>query len=124
MRLSVKIVIFLILFNGWAGIIQKYHIDDHLGINAETGNPKKLQEAVDRSQTVKTGNAIGNTLIGMYNSMSSTVESIVKATQPGAKMMIMIVPHGVAEDFITWLFTITPLLAGLDILAYLRGVDI
>lgn len=124
MRISVKIVIFLILFNGWAGVLQTYHVDDHLGITAETGNPEKLDEAVESSQTINTGNAIGGTLLAMYNSITDTVETIVRATQPGADMLIMILPPGPAEAFIKWIFTIAPLLAGLDILAYLRGVDL
>lgn len=124
MRISVKIVIFLVLFNGWAGMLQTYGVADHLGINAETGNPEELDDAVETSKSIDTGNAIGETLLAMYNSITDTVEVIVRATQPGASMLIKILPPGVASDFVTWMFSIAPLLAGLDILAYLRGVDI
>lgn len=124
MRISIKIVIFLILFNGWSGLLQQYHVDDHLGINAETGDPEKLNNAVKESKSINTGNAIGGTLLAMYNSITGTVEAIVRATQPGADMLINILPHGPAEDLVTWMFSIAPLLAGLDILAYLRGVDL
>lgn len=124
MRISIMIVVFLILFNGWTGLIQQYGVDDHLGINAETGNPEKLDKAVSESEKFNTGDSRGGTLIGMYNSLSGMVEAVVRATQPGADMLVNIMPPGPAEDFIIWIFGIAPLLAGLDIAAYLRGADL
>lgn len=124
MRISIKIIIFLVLFNAWGGLIQTYDLDDHLGINAETGNPEELQNAVESSETVDTGSAIGDTLIGMYKSLTRTVKDMVLAVQPGAEMLVNVVPHGPAEDFVFWMFTATPIICAADTLAYMRGVDI
>lgn len=124
MRLSIALLIFLILFNGWAGLIQTYGIDHHIGINAGTGDPQELDRAVESAQEFRTGSSVGGTLLGMYNALGSTVESMLVAFQPGAQMFINIVPDGIAEDIVLWFFSIGEILMAIDLLAYWRGVDL
>lgn len=125
MRISVVILIFLILFNGWAGLLQQYDVDDHLGIGAETGDPEALNNATKEAESIQTGgDAVGGTLLGFYNALSKTVEGMFRGIEPGVAMLLNIVPPGVAEDFITWLFTIIHIIMAIDMLAYLRGVDL
>jgi hypothetical protein len=124
MRLSVILLVFLLLLNGWAGLLQQYDIDDHLGINAETGDPEELQDAKDAAGSVQTGDAIGGTLLGYYNALLSTVGGMFLGIQPGVQILVNIAPPGVAEDFITWMGVIVPIVIVVDVLAYARGVSL
>lgn len=124
MRISLALLIFLILFNGWAGMMQAYGIDHHIGISAETGDPDELDRAIESSQQFRTGSSVGGTLLGMYNALGSTVESMLIAIQPGAQMLINIIPDGIGEDIVLWLFSIGEILMAIDLLAYWRGADL
>lgn len=124
MRISIILLIFLVLFNGWAGLLQTYDVDDHLGISAETGDAEALEEAEASASEIQTGGAIGGTLLGYYNNLLNTVKGITTGIQPGAQMLVNIVPAGPGEDLVVWAFSITPFIIAADILAYARGVDL
>jgi hypothetical protein len=124
MRISIYLLIFLILFNGWGALLQEYHIDDQLGISAETGDPGELDQAQESAKEVQTGNAIGGTLLGYYNALLSTVEGMVTGLQPGVQMLVNVVPAGIGQDFIVWAGAIIPIITAADLLAYARGVDL
>lgn len=124
MRLSVILLVFLILLNGWGGLLQQYDVDEHLGINAETGDPEELEGAKESARSVQTGDAIGGTLLGYYNALLSTVGGMFLGIQPGVQMLVNIAPPGVAEDFIIWMGVIIPIIIVTDILAYARGVSL
>lgn len=124
MRVSLALLIFLVLFNGWAGIIQEYGVDEHIGISAETGDPDELDKAVEQSESFRTGSSVGGTLLGMYNALGSTVESMLIGIQPGAQMLINITPDGIGEDIVLWVFSIMEILMAIDLLAYWRGADL
>lgn len=124
MRLSFLLLIFLILFNGWAGLMQQYDIDDHVGFNAEVGDSGELDDAVNASQSVQTGNPIGSTLIGLYNNLLNTVKGILVGLQPGVQLLINVVPPGPADDVVVWIFTIIPIVVATDFIAIARGVDL
>lgn len=124
MRISIILIIFLVLFNGWAGLMQEYNVDDHVGITAETGNPDELDQAADKAQDIQTGGAVGGTLLGFYNSLLGTVEDIMTGIQPGVQMLVNVAPPGAAEDFIIWISAAIPFIIAVDILAYARGVNL
>lgn len=124
MRISVALLIFLLLFNGWAGILQEYGVDDHIGISAETGDPDELDRAVEAGSEFNTGSAVGGTLLGMYNALGSTVERMFIGIQPGGQMLINIVPDGPGEDIVMWVYGIVEILMAIDLLAYWRGADL
>jgi hypothetical protein len=124
MRIGIALLIFLVLFNGWAGLLQDWGIDGHIGITAETGDPQELDRAVDASSEFRTGSSVGGTLLGMYNALGSTVESMFVGIQPGAQMLINIAPDGPAEDFVLWVYSIMEILMAADLLAYWRGADL
>jgi len=124
MRISVILLIFLLLLNGWGAVLQEYGIDEHMGINAETGDPEELQQAQQAANEIQTGGTIGGTLLGYYNALLRTVEGMVVGLQPGVQMLINIAPSGVAERMIVWMGTILPIIIAADILAYGRGVDL
>lgn len=124
MRLSFILLIFLLLFNGWAELLQRLGIDDHLGISAETGDPAELQQAQAAARSIQTGETIQGTLLGFYNALLNTVQGIVTGLQPGVQMLVNILPPGAAEDFVVWAFAILPIIIAGDVLAYARGVDI
>jgi hypothetical protein len=122
MRLSIKIVVFLVLFNAWGGMMVEFGIDDHLGINAETGNSEAITEAANVSQP-ESGGVVGGTLLGVYNAVKNTIQTIVLGMQPGAKLLLNILPPGPAEEFVMWMYSIGNIIVAVDIAAYLRGVD-
>lgn len=124
MRISIILVIFLILFNGWAGLLQTYDIDNHLGISAETGDPEELDQAVNNSRDIQRGNAIGGTLLGLWNAVTNSFKSILVATNPGLQMLVNVVPPGPAEDLVVWGYSIVPIIIGIDIISILRGMNL
>lgn len=124
MRISFILLIFLLLFNGWAGLIQEYGIDEQLGINAETGNAEELQQAQDSAREIQTGEPIGGTLLGFYNALLQTVQGIVTGLQPGAQLLTNVAPPGPADDVIVWGFSVLPIIIAADLLAYARGVNL
>lgn len=124
MRISVVLVIFLILFNGWGALLQDYGVDEHLGISAETGDPEELEDAKDSARGIQTGGAIGGTLLGYYNSLLNTLEGILKGIQPGVQMLLNVMPPGAASDLVVWAFSVMPIIIAADTLAYARGVDL
>lgn len=124
MRTSVALLIFLLLLNGWAGVLQQYEIDQHIGITAETGDPDELQEARNTSSKFNTGGEVGGTLLGLRNALGNTVQNLFVGLQPGGRMLVNLAPPGIAEDLIMWLYGIVQILMGIDLLAYWRGVDL
>lgn len=124
MRISVVLVIFLVLFNSWGGLLQDYGIDDHLGISAETGDAGQLGQAAESANQVQTGGAVEGTLLGYYNALLNALEGILLGIQPGAQMLVNVAPPGIVEDIIIWAFSIMPFIAFADIAAYARGVDL
>jgi hypothetical protein len=124
MRLSFILLIFLLLFNGWAELLQQLGVDEHLGISAETGNPEELQQAQSAARSIQTGETIQGTLLGFYNALLNTVQGIVTGLQPGVQMLVNILPPGAAEDLVVWAFAVLPIIIAGDVLAYARGVDI
>lgn len=124
MRISIILLIFLILFNGWGALMQEYDIDDELGINAETGDAQELESAKDSAGSIQTGQPLSGTLLGFYNSLLSTVEGMVTGLQPGMQLLVNVSPPGIAEDIIIWGGGTLPILIAVDLLAYARGVDL
>jgi len=124
MRISFVLLIFLVLFNGWAGLLQDHGVDEHLGISAETGDPEELQRAQESAREFQTGGSVGGTLLGYYNSLTNAVKDIVTGIQPGVQMLVNVVSNPVGEDLIVWGFSILPFLIAADLLAYGRGVDL
>lgn len=124
MRISLILLIFLLLFNSWGALLQEYHIDDELGINAETGDAEELQNATESAGSIQTGQPLSGTLLGFYNSLLSTVESMVTGLQPGVQLLVNVAPSGIAEDIIIWASGTLPIIIAADLLAYARGVDL
>jgi len=125
MRISVILLIFFVLLNGWGALLQHYHMDDYLGINAETGNPQELTQAVSTAKgNIKTGQTFGQTLLGFYNNLMNTVEGLVAGLGPGVQMLVNLAPRGIVEDIVVWVFAFLPIVIAVDILAYARGVDL
>jgi len=121
MRLSVILIIFLLLFNGWGGLMQEYDVDDHLGINAETGNAEALNEAQSSAGEIGTGEPTGQTLLGYYNNLLNTLRNVFLGLQPGAQLLVNVMPGGISEDIVIWTFSILPIISAVDILYFARG---
>lgn len=124
MRASVALLLFFILLNGWAGLIQEFGLDDHMGISAETGDPDELEQAREEAKAFDTGSEVGGTLIGMYNALGGVVERIFVGLQPGVQMLVTLSPDGAPEQIVVWLFSITQMVAAIDLIAFFRGVDL
>jgi hypothetical protein len=121
MRLSIALLVFFILFNAWGGLMQQYHVDDRLGINAETGNPQELRKATDAAGSISTGSPIGQTLLSYYNNLLNTVFGVIKGLQPGVQLLVNVLPPGIAEDFVVWMAAILPIMSVVDLAYFARG---
>lgn len=125
MRISVALIVFLILFNGWAGLMMDYGIDDHLGFNAETGDASELENARENaSKELQTGEPLGQTLIGFYNGLLNTLKNVLVGWQPGVQLLVNVLPAGIAQDLVVWAFSIVDIIILVDVAAYARGVDL
>lgn len=124
MRISILLIIFLLLFNGWGALLQDYGIDEQLGINAETGDADALEQAETNAGNVSTGEAVGQTLLGFYNNLLQSLKGILTAWEPGLQLLVNVVPAGIGEDIVIWAFSIMKIVIFVDFLAYARGVDL
>lgn len=121
MRLSIILLIFLVLFNAWGGLLQAYDIDDQLGINAETGDTEALDSATESAGSVTTGEPTGQTLLGYYNNLINTLRGLLLGLQPGVQLLVNAVPSGIAESIILWAFGALPIIIVVDVLYFARG---
>jgi hypothetical protein len=121
MRLSIALLIFLVLFNAWGGLLQAYDVDDQLGISAETGNAPALEDAQASAGEVTTGEPTGQTLLGYYNNLINTLQGVLLGLQPGVQLLVNVVPSRIAEDIIIWAFGALPFIIVVDVLYFARG---
>jgi hypothetical protein len=123
MRLSVLLLIFLLLLNGWAGLLQEYGVDDHLGITAETGDPQALENASSKADELSGGSGgITNSITGIITSFGNSLSVIIKGVNPAAQMLSNIAPPGIAQSLIVWFFGITNIIVAIDLINFFRGV--
>lgn len=127
MRISAVLLVFFLVLNGWAGMLMDYGIDTHMGVGVNTGNPEELRsngKAVNASKDISTGQSIAGTLLGMINAVSDTIEGMYVGLQPGLQMLKNISPPGIISDIINIFYPVLQIIMGLDIAAWVRGVDL
>lgn len=119
MRVSTQLAIFFIAFNLFGGMMMGLGVDEDLGINLETGDSEKINEAVGKDDA-GLGNSVGGTLFGMYNQLTQQVGVIVNTIAPGFAMLKMFLPNAIVDPFaaLAGVFTVV------DLLSYARGYSL
>lgn len=118
------IVFFTVLLEGWARLLRDYGLGAWLGINANVGGTQTVNEATQNAETVNTGNAVGQTLIGFYNGLLNSIEGVLVSTSAAVQMLVNIAPPGMAEDFIVMAAAVMPFIIVMDIYSYARASDL
>lgn len=122
MRISIAILIFLILFNGWASLLMDYDLDDHLGVNVEVGDHPELEQAQSSADDIEFGTGgVLESMVGGINTMLSNLGDLVKGLNPAAQMLVNIIPPGIGEALVLWAFSILEIIVAADLINYVRG---
>lgn len=122
MRISIALLIFFILLNGWAAVLQDHGIDDQLGINAETGDPQELEDATQAAANTSVGTGgVFASIVGAITAMVGNIERMLKGLNPAAQMLSNLMPPGIAQSMVTWLFGIIEIIIAADIINFVRG---
>lgn len=124
MRLSVKLLVFFIVFNAWAGILQDFDVDDQLGFSAELGDTSELEAVEDETASdVQTGSPVTGTIFGVIIASATKLAAIIGAVAPGVQMLVNVVPSGPPTAIVGMLSALVPVIITVDILNFLRGLD-
>ncbi len=124
MRVSFILLLFLILLNSWAGLLQAYDIDDHLGISAEVGEHEELEQAQSDAEGLQIGTGgVISSLAGVIASGARTLSNIFQGLNPAAQILANVVPSGIAKDLIAWAFGILEIIIAIDLINYARGLQ-
>lgn len=119
-RISVWVAIFLVFFNAGAVFIDSTGTDEYLGIEPDTGDVSEIEQAESSTQKFDTGTGQGQTLLGTYNRLSSTLNEVINAVQPGKEMLEA---AGVPASVTGFLWSGFGMILGIDIVLFLRGLQ-
>lgn len=117
-KLSVYIVLFLLFFNGAAVLLNASGTADYLGVEPDTGDTNKLDAAREESKSFGVSRGIGDTLFGLWITLSTVIETIVGAVFPGANMLMN---AGVPSYIVSYGMAGLAVVPGIDLVKFLRG---
>lgn len=118
-RPSTVLVIFIISINGTAIMMNSVGVDEMLGVNPEVDAPDDdLRDAEQQTQEINTGNSLGETLFGMYNTLASGVGTIFQLVTAGPDMLAR---AGVPSFLTNFLAGIFGFVIAFDVMSYIRG---
>lgn len=117
-KISIWIVLFLLFFNGGAVMLEESAAADYLGVNPAVGDNEQLDKAKQEAQKYGTGTGGGQTLFGLWNSLSNVLQTVVDSIFPAATMMRNV---GVPNYIVTYFFTGISIVPGIDVIMFLRS---
>lgn len=113
------LVIFFLAFNLFAGMLMATGVDSMIGIDAQVGGDKAVEQVEKDSNEVRTGTSLGNTLFGMYNVLAGGLSDIFTVIFPGLKMLERAgTPTWITGGFLGPLFSFA---IAVDFVSFLRG---
>lgn len=121
MKISIQIVLFLIFLNAGAVMLDEAGVNDALGIEPAVGGSERLENVQEDTQKFSTGTGLGETLFGMYTTLGRTVETVVELVTAGPTMLKN---AGVPAFFVDYVFAGLLIIPVLDVVSFLRGLDL
>lgn len=120
-KVTTVIVYFFAGVNAGAYLLQQFGIDDLLGIGVATGGHERTQQVAHQYESVPTGNSIGGTLIGLYNTVTTFFTDLITYIFPAMDMLANL---GVANEWIVFLSTIAGIAFAFDAVSVLMKVNL
>lgn len=120
-KISAAIVYFFAGMNAGAYLLQQAGIDKLLGISVATGGAKKTQQLGQQYQSVPTGPDTGETMIGMYTTVTQFFTDISTYIFPAMDLLENV---GVPNFWITFATTIAGIAFAFNVASFLKGVDL
>lgn len=121
MRISTKLVIFLMLMNAAAGMMVASGVAEDLNIQPNPGGDTRVNETKQNASQVKAGGGLGSTLFTMYSTVADTLDSIYTLAFYGPEMLENLGVPGFLTDMFNGVLTV---IVGADIVYALTGRDI
>lgn len=100
MRISIKLVIILMLMNGFAGALVDSGVAEDWGVEPQPGGASEIDNTVDNASELQTGGGLGSTLFGMFATIGKTFSTIFNLVFYGPEMLVNLgVPSWMAGMF-------------------------
>lgn len=117
------LVIFFVSLNLFSGAIMTTGVDDMLGINADVGGDKAVDDAT--AAEADPGSGFGATLFDMFNQLAGQLSGFFHAIMPGLNMLHRLgVPAYITGDGETTAGILGPLFSIIifvDLVSFLKG---
>ncbi len=118
------LVIFFVAFNLFAGMLLTTGVAGMLGVDANVGEDKKINQTTQNAEDVSSGTSTGSTLFGMYNVLAGQLgkNGFFGTLFPGLRMLHRSgVPMFITEGFLGPLFS---MMMAIGMVSFLRGWDL
>jgi hypothetical protein len=117
-RITTKIVVFFTFFTAAANLFEVTGLTDSIGVRTPYSTDEKLQDAVDAMGSISGGSGYGETLIGVYSSVTSTFEVFAAGVTAGPRLLVA---AGMPTAFVVFLFAPAGIWVGIDTIYMLSG---
>ena len=117
-KLTTNIVYFFAGMNAGAILLRQAGIDDLLGISTRTGGAEMTRQLGNEYQSVPTGSTTGETMIGMFTSLTQFLVDISTYIFPAMDMLSNV---GVPDFWIAFASTIASIVLLFDLISFLKG---
>jgi len=118
MRISLKVTVFLVLLNASAGMIGQMGVAGDMGVDPTVGGDERIQEANQTAGEVQSGEGFGDTLFGVFASVSGLFGTVFSLVFAGPTMLANI---GIPGPIVAFLFAPAYLLVAADVAYILSG---
>jgi len=121
-RPSTVLVIFVVALNLITAVLAAQGVFAMLGVAGDISSQQTVTEASTQADSVATGNGVGGTLFGLYNTLAGAVGGVYDVIYPALNTFERAgVPAYITEGILGNLFT---LIIFFDIASYIRGFDL
>lgn len=118
MRISTKVLVFMIFLNASATVVQASGLAADMEISPKPGETDKLENAQNASESVDATSGFGSTLFGIYAEGGTIAQAFVGALAGGP---IMLAGLGIPSWLLTFVFAPAYVISAIDIYYALSG---
>lgn len=118
MRVSTKILVFMIFLNASSTVVQASGLAEDMGISPKPSDTGALEDAQRQSQSVNASSGVGSTLFGLYTEGGMLVQGFVGVLAGGP---IMLAGLGIPLWVLTFIFAPAYVISAVDIYYALSG---
>lgn len=118
MRYSTRILVFLVILSAAANVLIASGVAADWGIEPNPGGDEELKEAKDTASDFKPSGGFGDTLFGLFTSVTDTFSNVIGVATAGPAMIANL---GVPGWLTTFVFSSLTLLVAFDLVYLLTG---